>query len=263
MQILNIAGYKFIPLMDLSALKEHLLEVCNRLTIKGTILLSSEGININLAGILDSIIDFKTELKKDSRFVTISFKESMSEDIPFQQMKVKIKPEIITMRTDTVSPEQTSRAPSLEPEELKAWLDAGRDITLLDTRNDYEVRFGTFRNAINLRINDFSEFPKASETVSHAKPIVMFCTGGIRCEKAALHMLSQGYSDIYQLHGGILNYFEKVGGDHYDGECFVFDKRVALNARLETTGTQQCVQCEGPMKSNFCEICSKTIEEKA
>ncbi|MHB1949366.1 MAG: sulfurtransferase [Gammaproteobacteria bacterium] len=253
MQIQNIAGYKFISLGELTQLGPLIQAKCDELALKGTILLSPEGINLSLAGTHKSIDLFKDFLQQDERFRDITFRESFSSSIPFERMKVKIKKEIITMRREEVCPEH-ERAPSLSPTEFKQWLDEGRDITILDTRNDYEVRFGTFKKAVNLHIDDFCEFPqKAEESVSRDKPVVMFCTGGIRCEKAAIHLQNAGFPEVYQLQGGILNYFAEVGGAYYDGECFVFDQRVALDANLQTAGTRQCTQCQGPVKQDSCQ----------
>lgn len=246
MSILNIAGYKFIALNDLQTLRENFFVHCQSLALKGTILLSPEGININLAGAQESISSFIHFLNQDSRFSHMRFHESLSASQAFKRLKVKLKKEIITMRQSAIRA-TNERAPSLAPEIFKQWLDEKRDITVLDTRNDYEVRFGTFNDAVNLHIDDFTSFPDTLDRIDQAKPIVMFCTGGIRCEKAALYLLSQGYKDVYQLDGGILGYFAKVGGDHYDGECFVFDERVALNSHLNETETKQCLQCQGPI----------------
>lgn len=259
MNILNIAGYKFIALSELPELSARLQAECDRLGLKGTILLSPEGINMSLAGLIDSIASFKQFLQEQPNLADMGFRESYSETQPFDLMKVKIKPEIITMRRPEVRPNLTT-APSISPQEFKQWLDENRDITVLDTRNEYEVRFGTFKNAVNLVIEDFSEFPEAAaEKVSRKKPIVMFCTGGIRCEKAALNLLDAGFPEVYQLSGGILNYFKEVGGAHYDGECFVFDQRVSLDANLQTTGTLQCTKCEGPIKPGLNAVCPQCV----
>ncbi len=231
MQIHNIAGYKFISLPELTDLRERLLGACTQLGLKGTILLSSEGINISLAGTQENIASFKTFLCADARFADISFHDTYSTTLPFKQLKVKFKKEIITLR----NPELTTldaRAPCISPAEFKQWLDDNRDITVLDVRNDYEVAYGTFTGAQHLSISDFSDFPRVSNKVDKQKPIVMFCTGGIRCEKAALVMQEQGYKDVYQLDGGILGYFAQVGGAHYEGECFVFDDRIAVDTEL-------------------------------
>ena len=123
------------------------------------------------------------------------------------------------------------RAPSISPTTFKQWLDENRDIIILDTRNDYEIEMGAFTNAVNLHLQDFCQFTQSLKNIPREKPIVMYCTGGIRCEKAALHLINEGYNDVYQLDGGILNYFEKVGGSHYTGECYVFDERVALTPK--------------------------------
>lgn len=246
MPILNIASYKFIALSDLSRRCSVLLEKTQLLSLKGTILLSSEGINLSLAGIEKNITEFIVFLKKDPLFIDMTFRESYSDFQPFKHMRVKIKQEIITLRQSDIHPENQA-APEISPIEFKKWMDEKRDITILDTRNDYEVKFGTFEKAQQLNLDEFGEFPAAINQVSREKPVVMFCTGGIRCEKAALVMLNAGYSNVYQLKGGILNYFAEVGAEHYAGECFVFDERVAVDATLNPTGTKQCPVCQGPI----------------
>lgn len=238
MQTITIAGYKFIALDELVSLRDQLLMCCQQLELKGTILLSSEGININVSGTLQNIELFKSELKTDLRFADISFRESYAKSQPFKRLKIKIKREIITLRQAEANPIAT-KAKRVAPETLKQWLDENRDITLLDVRNEYEIRFGTFVNAISLQLKHFTDFPKASEQIDRNKPIVMFCTGGIRCEKAALYLMKQGISDVYQLEGGILNYFAKTNGEHYQGECFVFDERVSVRVDLKDSETNQ------------------------
>lgn len=247
MSVLNIASYKFIPLDALMSLRASFQEKANDLQLKGTILLSGEGINLNLSGLPANANTFKQWLLTQEKFQDMSFRESYSQKIPFKKLKVAIKKEIITFRQPDIKPEN-QLAPAIEPETLKQWLDEKRDITLLDTRNDFEVSFGTFDHAVNLHIDEFTAFASAATMVEKKKPIVMFCTGGIRCEKASLYLLKQGYSEVYQLAGGILNYFAKVGSAHYHDECFVFDERVALDANLHETGTKQCESCGGPIK---------------
>ena len=247
MQILNIAGYKFITLADLPALQTYFRQIGNDLSLKGTILLSSEGINISLAGSISHLSEFKTLLRNNPLFSDITFRESYSVNLPFKYFKVKIKDEIITFGQPDIQPEK-QRVENVTPEQLKQWLDENHDITILDTRNAYEVKFGAFENAIHLNTKDFSEFGEASKHLKKDKPIIMYCTGGIRCEKAGLHLLNNGFSKVFQLEGGILNYFSKVNGAHYNGECFVFDERISLNCNLEITGTSQCKQCQGPIK---------------
>lgn len=257
MQILNIAGYKFTPLDDLSALREHLMSACLSLSLKGTLLLSHEGINISLAGEKENVLVFIQRLKSDSRFSDISFHQTYSTHQPFKHLKIKLRKEIITLKQPDANP-LTQTAPNLSPLEFKLWLDEKRDITILDTRNDYEVRFGTFEGAVNLQIDDFGEFPTAMTKVDNNKPIVMFCTGGIRCEKAALYMQHHGYKEVYQLKGGILGYFAAVGAAHYQGECFVFDERIAVDANLNHTHTVQCATCQGPVtkEQQACPACT-------
>lgn len=232
MQILNIAGYKFVSISDTNALRQHLLDQCLSLNLKGTILLSQEGINISLAGHVQDITDFENNIKTDSRFASMHFRQSYSLKQPFKRLKIKIKKEIIHLGKPEVNA-VTARAPSITPKLFKQWLDENRDLIVLDTRNDYEIKFGTFKNAINLALKHFKDFPSSLPSLQHEKPIVMFCTGGIRCEKAALYMLQHGFTQVYQLEGGILNYFAEVGSAHFRGECFVFDERISLDANLE------------------------------
>lgn len=227
MPILNIAGYKFTILSGLSDLQQSLLAFACQQDLKGTILISKEGININLAGTVPSIEAFKTYLNSQPDLTGMTFHESYSETQPFKHLKIKVKKEIITMRQPEVNATET-RAPSISPEELKKWLDENRDITLLDTRNDFEISYGAFNGAVNLHLNQFGELPSAIEALDPNKPVVMYCTGGIRCEKAALYMRQHGFPEVYQLDGGILGYFARVGSDHYSGGCFVFDERVSL-----------------------------------
>lgn len=247
--IQNIAGYKFVNLTDPASLRMKLLTAGQDLGIKGTILLSHEGINLSLAGSKEAIASFKMLLQADACFAGMSFRESYSATQPFRRMKVKLKKEIITMRLPMVQPGAV-RAPSISAQEFKQWLDENRDISLVDTRNGYEVQFGTFKNAIDLKIKDFSEFPEKSDQLDKDKTIVMFCTGGIRCEKAAIHLMQEGFKKVYQLEGGILNYFAEIGGAHYHGDCFVFDERVALDPQLQKSGAEQCRHCQYPIQQS-------------
>jgi UPF0176 protein len=230
MQIHHIAGYKFISLNDCESLRHTFIEHCQ--SLKGTILLSTEGININLSGTEDQIHTFRSFLACDPRFSDMTFRLSKTNKQPYQRLKVKLKKEIITLRQPAVKPTE-KRAPSIAPETLRQWLDEKRDLTILDTRNDYEVEMGAFANAVNLHLKDFCEFTQSLANIPREKPIVMYCTGGIRCEKAALHLINEGYDNVYQLDGGILNYFEKVGAAHYHGDCYVFDERTALDPSLQ------------------------------
>ena len=249
-QIVNIAAYKFVTFDDTVAQRPRFQALCTELALKGTILLSPEGINLFLAGTRSSVDQFLTFLRADARFADIPVKESLSEKQPFNRMLVRLKREIITMKNPLIKPE-LGRAPAVDAQTLKRWLDQGQDdqgkpVVMMDTRNAFEVDVGTFENTIDYRIEKFSEFPAIVEHEKEAlndKTIVTFCTGGIRCEKAAIHMKNIGYDSVYQLEGGILKYFEEVGGAHYQGDCFVFDHRTALNPQLQETETRQCFAC--------------------
>jgi len=248
-EILNIAGYRFIDLPDRDDLREPLKELCTKLDLMGTILLSPEGINFFLAATEPKIRQFVSELEMDERFVDITLKESYTDYQPFNRMNVRLKKEIISVGMDEVQPARFT-GDEITPTEFKKWLDEGKEVAVLDTRNDYELRVGTFENAIDLDIKSFRQFPKATEPLLEEledTPIVMFCTGGIRCEKASAIMLNQGFKNVYQLKGGILGYFEEVGGDHWVGDCFVFDQRVSVNPKLEETGFAQCFACREPI----------------
>ncbi|HEY8608908.1 MAG TPA: sulfurtransferase [Noviherbaspirillum sp.] len=246
----NIAAYKFISFNDTAEKRPAFRALCEELGLKGTILLSPEGINLFLAGLREPIDRFLAWLRDDPRFADIEVKESYSDRQPFTKMLVKLKREIITMKNPLIKPEE-GRAPAVDAKTLKRWLDRGHDdngkpVVMMDTRNAFEVDVGTFNNTIDYRIEKFSEFPEVVEKHKDAlqgKTVVTFCTGGIRCEKAAIHMQNVGYDSVYQLEGGILKYFEEVGGDHYTGDCFVFDYRTALNPKLEATDTKQCFAC--------------------
>jgi UPF0176 protein len=243
--VLNISSYTFVPVADAPALREALLARAQALQLKGTILLAEEGINLFLAGAEDDVREFVAQLQRDPRFAGMVPKESWSESQPFQKMLVKVKGEIIRMNHPTIRPSD-GRAPAVAPATVKRWLDqghddAGRPVVTLDTRNDFEVDEGTFRGAIDWRITKFTEFPAALRAHLDAlkdKTVVSFCTGGIRCEKAAILMREEGLEHVYQLEGGILKYFEETDGSHFDGGCFVFDERRALGADLQTTGLQ-------------------------
>ena len=240
MPVVNISCYKFVTLADREALKARLSARCLELGLKGTILLAPEGINVFLAGTRDAIDAMVADLRADPRFADLAPKESLSAEVPFKRMRVRLKKEIITMKHPLIRPE-AGRAPAVKALTLKKWLDRGvddegRPVVMLDTRNDYEVAAGTFDNAIDYDIGVFSEFPpRLAERLGDfaGKTVVSFCTGGIRCEKAAIHMKQAGLERVYQLEGGILKYFEEAGGAHYRGDCFVFDEREALSADLQ------------------------------
>ena len=250
-QFVNISAYKFVDLSSdaLLTYREKLLSQAIEWGIKGTILLSTEGINLFISAPKTVIENYLSFLATFPPFVDLPCKESLSADQPFTRMLVRLKKEIISMGKDEIQPAKKT-APYISATDLKRWYDEGKDMVVLDTRNDYEVGLGTFDKAIDLNISTFRKFPEAVKALPDdvkKKPVVTFCTGGIRCEKAAEYMQQNGFSEVYQLDGGILKYFEECGGEHYQGECFVFDKRVSLNAQLEETSVTQCYACRMPL----------------
>lgn len=239
MSIVNLSAYRFVGLDDLPTLRERVLARCEALALKGTILLAPEGINLFLAGPREATDAFMGWLHEDPRFAGLEPKVSLSDEAPFGRMRVRLKKEIITMRQPVIRPE-AGRAPVVDAATLQRWLDHGhdddgREVLLLDTRNDYETDAGKFPQAVDYRLASFTDFPEAiaADRDRYAeKTVVSYCTGGIRCEKAALHMQALGMERVFQLEGGILKYFEETGGAHWQGDCFVFDERGAVDPSL-------------------------------
>ena len=245
----NIAAYKFAPLADLEALQAELREMCGEAEMRGTILLSPEGINVVVAAEHAATDRLLVRLRSIPGLADLTAKVSESDHQPFNRMLVKIKKEIIAFGVEGIDPARRP-APRVAPRQLKQWLDEGRAVTLLDARNAYEVKLGTFQGARTLDLDHFREFPAVATALPNDlkhEPIVTFCTGGIRCEKAAPLLEMAGFTKVFQLDGGILNYFEECGGAHYEGDCFVFDKRVALDASLRETGAALCFVCQTPL----------------
>ena len=274
-RIANIAAYKFVELPELRSLRARLLSLCRSWELKGTILLSLEGINLFVAGEREKIDQLLAELRSLPGLEDLQPKFSETDHQPFRRMLVRLKKEIIAFGVEGINPAQRT-SPKLAARELKQWLDEGRPVTLLDTRNDYEVKLGTFKHALPIGVDHFRDFPAAVAKLSPAlkeQPIVMFCTGGIRCEKAGPFMEREGFKKIFQLDGGILKYFEECGGAHYDGECFVFDQRVGLDPSLQETESTQCFRCQTPLteadqedaryvSGQSCPYCFKTPAEQ-
>lgn len=231
----NIAAYRFVELPKCATeLKKDWLPQLNDLALKGTILLSdSEGININLAGESEPIAQFIEILEQYPQFTQLSYRRSLSTAIPYEKMLIKVKKQIIPF-AETVNP-KTQRGASMDPLTLKQWLDEKRDFTLLDARNDYEIAVGKFQVAQDCQIENFRDLQQQTAALPadiKQKPLVTYCTGGIRCEKVVLMLKAQGFSEVYQLEGGIFNYFEQVGSAHYQGNCFVFDDRGGIKPDL-------------------------------
>lgn len=247
--ITNIAGYRFVDVHDREDLQTVLRSVCLDWGLKGTVLLAPEGINFFIAGPQVSVDAFVAHLEDDERFRNIPLKVSYTEYQPFNRMNVRLKNEIISVGLDHIRPHE-STGEEISPSEFKAMLDRGEFVHVLDTRNDYELRVGTFENAIDLDIRTFRAFPEAIAGLPAEmkdEPVVMFCTGGIRCEKASSIMMEAGFTNVKQLKGGVLGYFEEVGGAHWNGDCFVFDQRVAVNPELMETDVVVCFACREPL----------------
>lgn len=249
--VLNLSAYKFTPFdaEELVPTRDRLRALTRDLGLRGTILLSTEGINLFVAGPRAATDALLAHLRALPGLADLTPKESESTEQPFNRMLVKIKKEIIAFGLEGIDPARAP-APRLEASALKAWLDEGRPVTLLDTRNDYEVRLGTFKNAWVPGIAHFRDFPEAVRRLPaelKKQPVVTFCTGGIRCEKAAPLLVREGFEQVYQLDGGILKYFETCGGAHYEGDCFVFDRRVGVDAQLRETDAVLCFACQMPL----------------
>mgnify|MGYP003887450885 FL=1 len=240
--ILNVAAYQFLEIADPRALADWLRQACEEAGLRGTVLVAPEGLNLFLAGQEQPLRQLLDQLRQRPGLEGLACKFSWSRFQPFGRLKVKLKPEIISFRKPQATPLAAGeRAPAVDPPTLARWLqqggrdDAGRPVVMLDTRNAQEVAYGTFSGALTLPITRFTELPQALEPHRPAlrdATVVSFCTGGIRCEKAALWMRQDGMDNVLQLEGGILGYFEQVGGLGYDGACFVFDERVALDPQL-------------------------------
>jgi UPF0176 protein len=235
-----IAAYRFVEIDEPQALRSRLFEAAQAAGLKGTVLIATEGINVSMAGPQAGLAGWLLGLQADRRFAALELKSHRTARMPFRQLKVKVKPEIIRMNQATVRP-QAGRAPSVDALTLARWLqtghcDAGRPLVLLDTRNGFEVDAGAFEGRCDWRLQKFSDFPaalQAHRAELQGKTVVSYCTGGIRCEKAALWMAEVGIEHALQLDGGILRYFESVpGAPGWRGECFVFDERALLDASL-------------------------------
>ena len=249
--VVNITGYKFEPLVDPVDLVSVYQQKCDELELKGTMLISKNGINFSLAGTQQATETIITFLEEDNRFLNIPIKITYSETQPFRRMKVRLKKEIISLGRKDINPKKLT-GETISPQDLKNLLDNKEDVLILDTRNEYETRVGKFENAIDLNLDTFRDFPKAIESLPEDykdKQIVMYCTGGIRCEKASAVMIKAGFADVKQLEGGVLDYFKETGGAYWEGDCFVFDERVALDTELNETEYIYCYICREPLSA--------------
>ena len=249
-KVIVAALYKFVALEDFHQLREPLLDRCIAAGTRGTLLLAHEGINGTIAGSREALDEVLAYLRSDPRLADLEHKESVDDHMPFYRMKVKVKKEIVTMGVPGIDPNQRVGT-YVRPRD---WNDLVNDpeVLLIDTRNDYEYGIGTFRGALDPRTTTFREFPayvRATLDPRKHKKVAMFCTGGIRCEKASAFMLNEGFEEVYHLQGGILKYLEEVPEQDstWEGECFVFDNRVAVNHRLEKGQYDQCYGCRHPI----------------
>lgn len=245
-----VSFYKFKKLFDLKTLKEDIFKLAEKNKLKGTVLLAKEGINASIAGEENSVRAFLEALKSDTRIGEFFEEKANPAYAPtHRRLLVKIKEEIVTMRHGDFSPEEDT-GNYLSPEEFKKWCDDGKKMILVDTRNDYEVALGKFKGALDPDTKSFSEFPEwVEKNLSDAKDetIVTYCTGGIRCEKATAYMKQEGFQKVYQIKGGILQYFEDLAKEgkapHWEGDCIVFDKRLAVAPDLDPTEKELCFNC--------------------
>lgn len=272
--VLNLSFYRFhaFSAEEIAEIRPRLKALALANELKGTVILAPEGVNGFLAGKESDVRQFWMDFQAlHAGFAAMDAKESFSDDRPFSRLLIKVKKEIIPMGIATIKPLEATGA-RLDPEELKKWYDEGREFVIVDTRNQYEMELGTFENAVDPGLKTFREFPAwlqeaAKKPEYQGKPWVMFCTGGIRCEKATALGQQYGIPEVYQLEGGILRYFEKVGGAHYKGECFVFDKRVAVDPALQETSATQCYGCRAVLTKEEQEhgshVCEKNKKQPA
>lgn len=275
-QIVVAALYKFVTLPDYREKREPLLQRCLDLGVRGTLLLAEEGINGTVAGSRDAIDSLLSELRSDPRLVDLVHKESYDEAQPFYRMKVKLKKEIVTMGIEGIDPNHVVGT-YVKPRDWNALI-SDPEVLLIDTRNDYEVEIGTFKGAVDPKTATFREFPeyvREHYDPEKHKKVAMFCTGGIRCEKASAFMKQEGFDEVYHLEGGILKYLEEVDAQSslWEGECFVFDNRVSVKQGLEVGSYALCHGCRHPISDEdrqhpqfeegvSCPSCYETLTEE-
>lgn len=244
------ALYRFVTLDNYQQIQAPLLNLMQANNIKGTLLLANEGINGTVAGSREEINKLIDWLKSDPRLSNLTTKESFTQDNPFYRTKVKLKKEIVTMGVEGIDPKRTAGS-YVKPKDWNALI-SDPDVLLVDTRNDYEISIGTFKNAVDPKTTNFREFPQyVKDNLDPAvnKKVAMFCTGGIRCEKSTAYLKEQGFDEVYHLEGGVLKYLEEVPQEEsmWQGECFVFDNRVSVNHQLEKGQYDQCHGCRLPI----------------
>lgn len=274
-QITNIAGYQFIEIDDIESAHKQVQGVCNQIHLKGTIFISPEGINLSLAGNQADIEFALDQLSSVCGFKQLLFNTTYSEEIPFRRLLVKTRSELVSTRPkisdlvptnekhgQTLSDHKPGNSNYISSDKLKQWLDDDKEFTLLDLRNAFEYELGSFDQAKHLKLKHFRELEGSSQEfkdIPKDKPVVTFCTGGIRCEKGAPFIVQHGFGHVYQLKGGILDYLKKFSDRHWHGDCFVFDERISLNHELSPNYVQLCLSCQTSLKQNeerFCTACA-------
>jgi len=275
-QITNIAGYQFSAIDDVEMVFENAQEICNKTHIKGNIFISPEGINLGLASTQNDIEYFLEKLDNLCGLNDLLINTTYSDYIPFKRLLIKIRNELVPTKPLPSDPPSSSTSNSLlkhieidekcaqyiSNDELNKWLDDGKEITLLDMRNEFEVDLGSFENATHLKIRNFRDIIQLESKINEIpkdKPLVTFCTGGIRCEKGANILAQNGFDQVFQLEGGIIKYIEKYKGKHWRGECFVFDDRVCLDTDLKPSDTKICRHCQiviSDTENEYCDDCA-------
>ena len=249
--VTHIAGYRFVPVEDTAATLLEIEGFSRGLGILGTIFLASEGINISVAGNMLAILSFRQRLDQTAQFRDIKFHETYCQKVPYHKLNFKTKKELVPLGVETIQAGE-SQHQYLSPQKLKQWLDEGRDFNLIDMRNTFEYDIGSFATAQHLNLKKFKTLKQRQQEMSQLdkdKPMVTFCTGGIRCEKAGPYMENQGFKQVYQLEGGIIEYLRQTGGTHWQGNCFVFDERITIDSQLRPQSMRLCVECQVSLES--------------
>ena len=263
--VLNISGYRFVAIDDVPATLESVENFCLDLKIKGSVFMASEGINISLAGNLLDIQSFISELEKDSRFTNMRFHHTYSRFVPFNKLVFKTKSELVPLGENPLAAKSYSHQ-YLPAVELLQWIDSEKEFTLLDMRNKFEYQLGTFAGAQQLEMDGFRQLPSKLDEIDKLpkdKPLVTFCTGGIRCEKAGPYLERFGFNQVYQLDGGIIEYLRATNGNHWQGNCFVFDDRVSLNKQLRAEHCALCLVCQTELNATEHQLCSACVNKGA
>jgi len=262
--IKNIAGYQFIAIKDITSMHLQVQNMCDQTHLKGTIFISPEGINLSLAG-SETDIDFAIEqLNSECGFKKMLLNTTFSAVVPFRRLLVKTREELI-LAGSALNQADRNDQNYITSEMLKQWLDEGKDFTLLDLRNSYEFELGSFNGAQQLQLKHFRDLENACgklNAIPTSKPVVTFCTGGIRCEKGAAYIAQHGFAQVYQLKGGILDYLKEFKHHHWHGDCFVFDERVSLNHELNPTYAKLCRSCQNTLQNTeerFCSTCASLV----